>query len=458
MNCSTDEICVFLGPSMPLYEAQVILKARYFPPAQQGDILSIVTQFRPKIIALIDGFFMQTLSVWHKEILYALHQGILVLGASSMGALRAAETVDFGMIGVGKIFEHYKTGLLTDDDEVALIHGPAEEGYFPLSLPLVNIRFTLEYCQKAGKLEEKLCQQILLSAQSLHYPDRTLEEIAKTANKRGIDTESVAQAIDCLKHHYVDQKKEDARFLLEQIQKDVFRDKQPPKNTFFTSSVFEMLYHYDRRHIEDGINISQKEIAQYIALHHPHFPELQFQALNQLLTTLLATILKIEVKEEEIKKEKQRFCLQNRLLFLEEKKWHEWLTTNHLSEQEFHDLMHARAQTRALQKSLCTGDIPWKQTKVLLNELKLRNQYSTWLQKALQEKQQIQDRCPYYFDIHQEDLDKEDIVEDHLRKSTWNPDLPYQEWALEAGFHDVMELKMAILKAKILRDCKNDAS
>lgn len=40
--------------------------------------------------------------------------------------LRAAELHSFGMEGVGRILESYRDGILTDDDEVALVHGPAD--------------------------------------------------------------------------------------------------------------------------------------------------------------------------------------------------------------------------------------------------------------------------------------------------------------------------------------------
>ena len=45
--------------------------------------------------------------------------------------------------GVGRIFEAYRDGELEDDDEVAVIHGPAETGYVALSEAMVNIRRTL---------------------------------------------------------------------------------------------------------------------------------------------------------------------------------------------------------------------------------------------------------------------------------------------------------------------------
>src|ERR1700722_7996310 len=128
---------VFLGPSLPLDEARAILPgAVYLPPAKQAHLLSAVGIHRPNVIGLIDGEFGQSLSVWHKEILFALSRGVAVYGASSMGALRAAETAAFGTRGIGRIFEMYASGELTDDDEVALSHGLDDAGYRKTSEPM----------------------------------------------------------------------------------------------------------------------------------------------------------------------------------------------------------------------------------------------------------------------------------------------------------------------------------
>ncbi|HVQ13831.1 MAG TPA: TfuA-like protein, partial [Vicinamibacterales bacterium] len=103
------DIVVFLGPSLPVDEARRILPARYLRPAQCGDVLR-ARRLSPKVIAIVDGVFASTPSVWHKEILLAIDDGIAVVGASSMGALRAAELAPFGMIGIGRIFDAYRDG------------------------------------------------------------------------------------------------------------------------------------------------------------------------------------------------------------------------------------------------------------------------------------------------------------------------------------------------------------
>lgn len=169
----TDKVAVFVGPSLrghhPTYPG---VDLDYRPPASQGDVIAAAVDF-PKAIVLIDGYFEHVPAVHHKEILWALDQGIPVYGASSIGALRAAELSRFGMVGVGKIFESFESGELERDDEVALVHGPAEINYEPLSEPLVNIRSTLSFALGAGVVEEDLADTLINRAKATFYPERS---------------------------------------------------------------------------------------------------------------------------------------------------------------------------------------------------------------------------------------------------------------------------------------------
>ena len=70
--------------------------------------------------SFLDGYYYTVPSVTHKELLYALDAGVRVIGASSLGALRAVELAPFGRDGAGKVFEAYRSGTLDGDDEVAL--------------------------------------------------------------------------------------------------------------------------------------------------------------------------------------------------------------------------------------------------------------------------------------------------------------------------------------------------
>ncbi|OXM75052.1 hypothetical protein CF166_00135 [Amycolatopsis sp. KNN50.9b] len=102
--------CVFVGPTLGAGEAERVAGLTALPPASAGDVYRAV-EAGYRTLLLIDGYFHQVPSVQHKEILYALHQGLAVFGCSSMGALRAAELADFGMVGIGRVFRRTVTAL-----------------------------------------------------------------------------------------------------------------------------------------------------------------------------------------------------------------------------------------------------------------------------------------------------------------------------------------------------------
>jgi hypothetical protein len=175
-------IVVFVGPSVDKETAKEILDAEcdveYLPPAKRGDV-SRAANDGAEIVCLIDGVFFQDSAVAHREILYALKKGVRVIGSSSMGALRASELDLYGMEGVGKIYEWYKSGKLVSDDEVALFFDPM---YFkPPSEPLVNIRYNLQIAEAEGVIDRDACEKILKIAKSLYFPDRTYQRILDAA-------------------------------------------------------------------------------------------------------------------------------------------------------------------------------------------------------------------------------------------------------------------------------------
>ena len=101
------KIIVFLGPSLDHLSAGKILPAGVTAaPAKRGDILSAVAD-GATVIGLIDGVFHQDCAVAHREVMHAIKKGVKVIGASSMGALRAAELDTLGMVGIGEIYRQY---------------------------------------------------------------------------------------------------------------------------------------------------------------------------------------------------------------------------------------------------------------------------------------------------------------------------------------------------------------
>ncbi|RKT54189.1 TfuA-like protein [Saccharothrix australiensis] len=163
---------VFLGPTLPHRRAAGLLPgADLRGPAVIGDVYRAVSG-GARVILLVDGCYERVPSVWHKEILWALANGVAVFGAASMGALRAAETAAFGMVGIGTIFADFRAGRLVADDEVAVLHQPALGGYRPLSVALVDIRATARAAVTAGVIREAAAGELLARAARTFYAER----------------------------------------------------------------------------------------------------------------------------------------------------------------------------------------------------------------------------------------------------------------------------------------------
>lgn len=164
------ETVVFAGPCLAGIRPQGF---DLRPPAQRGDILAAVAG-GARTLVLLDGYYYTVGSVTHKELLYALDAGVRVIGAASMGALRAAEMEPFGMTGAGRVFSWYRDGVLDGDDEVAILHAPAEMGYRPLTVALVEVR--------AALMEEE-AEPLIQALKELPFTERNLGTVLRLAGE-----------------------------------------------------------------------------------------------------------------------------------------------------------------------------------------------------------------------------------------------------------------------------------
>ena len=133
-----------------------------------------------------------------------------------MGALRASELGDMGMIGVGKVYEMYLNGEIEGDDEVALAFNP--ETNDPLSEPLVNIRATLALAVEEGILEADTSSLVLEKVRAEFFPRRSLAATVALA-KEVLDPVTFKEFADFVEKSSVDLKRRDAIAVLREIEK-----------------------------------------------------------------------------------------------------------------------------------------------------------------------------------------------------------------------------------------------
>jgi hypothetical protein len=178
-------------------------------PAAQGDIAAAVLD-GATAIGLVDGRYEDVAAPWHKEILFALSEGVAVYGGGSLGALRAVECAPFGMIGVGEIFARYVSGDLVDDSAVAQLHAPAELDYMPLTEALVNVEATIRRLVARGIVDSALAATLAASARALFFKRLTFQAAIERAG-------APASLIALFADNRVDQKRADALALVAQL-------------------------------------------------------------------------------------------------------------------------------------------------------------------------------------------------------------------------------------------------
>ncbi len=249
---------VFAGPTISrehlLSQADVVC----LPPVAQGDVYR-AARMQPRVIGIIDGYFEGVPAVWHKEILWAMQQGIHVYGSASMGALRASELHDYGMVGIGRVFDAYRRGAYEDDDEVAVLHGPAETNYVALSEALVNIRATLERAQSENIISAELHRGLLDVGKRLFYQERNWDALLDHPLPSGKANAECKALRGWLPEGKVDVKREDAGAMLDAIA-DLLSGDPEPKQVDFGFEWTDMWDSVAAIHDYDGLAVGRPDL------------------------------------------------------------------------------------------------------------------------------------------------------------------------------------------------------
>ena len=207
---------VFVGPSLGRADVLAALPdAEVAPPAAQGD-LHAATLDGAQTIVLVDGVFHAVRSVWHKEILAALAHGVRVIGAASVGALRAAECAAFGMEPIGIIARAYLAGQRTSDADVAVAHADASAEFRALSEAQVNVEASLATAVHAAELSPADASALADLSRHRFYAQRTWAWLLAEARRRNLLESVVLDRFGSwLPGNIVDQKAIDAREAVE---------------------------------------------------------------------------------------------------------------------------------------------------------------------------------------------------------------------------------------------------
>lgn len=266
-------VAVFLGPTLPRPDAEIILPANYYPPVRMGDIYRLIGT-GVETIVVIDGVFNSVTPVWQRELLEALEQGIRVIGASSMGALRAAELHPYGMEGIGQIFSWYRDRVIEGDDEVALMHS-SEPPFQPLSLPLVNIRHALQIAEEQGIVSPAEAAELISLSQDTFYAYRSRGRLIQHAEAHHWPCAEPLAAF--LQSGTPDLKAEDAKLALQTASQPPRKQQlwEKPRIAPQRAEQFKVTaWRYRGLHREDGTLIKASDLLAALENHTDQLPSL----------------------------------------------------------------------------------------------------------------------------------------------------------------------------------------
>jgi hypothetical protein len=150
-------------------------------------------------------------------------KGTVLYGSSSLGALRAAELSKYGMIGVGKIYDLFRRGVLDSDDEVAVSFTDYSSYK---SEALIDIRYNLFLAEKKSVINNETKKHILKVSRNIYFPYRTYDDILdRCKQKYPSDIHFIEQFREYLKTDKKSLKEIDAIHLLNTIKRRIMGDK-----------------------------------------------------------------------------------------------------------------------------------------------------------------------------------------------------------------------------------------
>ncbi len=443
-------VYVFTGPTISPTEAAGELDAVYLPPAAEGDVYRVTLQ-RPQAIGIVDGYFQSVPTVRHKEILWAMSRGIHVFGSASIGALRAAELAAFGMEGIGTIFEFYRDGVLEDDDEVAIAHGPAEAGFLAGSEAMVNIRQTLRKAELLGVISTEVRAALEKTGKELFYPDRNYPGLLRCASEHGLPEADLTRFRHWLPEGLVNQKREDALTMLRLMRRRLGEGLEPKtvSYTFEHTSMWESAWRQsgDLRFDSNAepIVVALEPLLDELRLEGDHYGQHTLMALERFFAIQEAERLGMTVSNERRRKTEIVFRRERGLVDAAEVE--RWMNDNDLNDHQFDALMMDEARVRWVRQR-----VQFASLSCLPEQLRLSGDYPRLVARAV-----AKDRLLESLGLKNPCLEDADLTENQLLRWYFEELLrrpvpgDVNSYARNLGFASPDAFRRALLKEYLYR-------
>jgi hypothetical protein len=437
-------VVIFTGPTLSADRGRELLDARYLPPAAQGDVYRAALT-RPKVIGIIDGYFDRQPAVWHKEILWAMTHGIHVFGSASMGALRAAELTDFGMEGVGTVYQAYRDGVLEDDDEVAVVHEPPDHGFRPTSEAMVDIRCTLTAAVAAGVISAAVGNRLEAVAKSTFYPRRSYSAMVRMGAELGLPGRELNAFLDWLPNGKRSQKQADAVAMLQAIRARIEAGLEPKQvaYTFQHSVMWEQA-----RRLADEIGVDGESKPETVAsdavldelrLEGERYFEIERSAF---LRALAANLAELHGFDSDGRPEHSERDFWRRRGIDDEESKRSWMQANNLDEHQLAALFADESKLRWVRQMTAL-----QVASLFLDQLRIYGDYPRLVERSRAKRLALEQRGLADPRLDDAGLELESLLRWYFEQrlgSSVPPDP--EEYARELGCADYDDFKLLILR------------
>lgn len=206
------DIAVFLGQSLQLDAARMLLPQATFYPPLSADSLEWLADAPHTHYLVIDGDFEPGCLIDDDLIRKRVEYGGQWYGAAGFGAYLASQLSVVGFRGLGLVFDAYNTNAISGWEDVARAY---DTDFSPLNDSLYSIRCTVAHAYKTGVISRFFAIELILqtveqvyyrrdfqaiaAAVAVHYGDMG-EDFLNWLAQHGVNNIEQIDVIDALRH------------------------------------------------------------------------------------------------------------------------------------------------------------------------------------------------------------------------------------------------------------------
>jgi hypothetical protein len=352
------------------------------------------------------------------------------------------------MRGIGRVYQAFQSGHLTDDDEVALIHGEADTEYRALSEAMVNIRATLARAEESGVITSAVRQRLESMAKALFYPERSYAELFSRAEDAGVPKTELRALSSFVATNRVDQKREDALLMLRAIRDccAIGEPPEPPTFCFQHTEAWDQVVEWAE--FQPPISgppggVNAESVAAEVRLAGEAGRAALANGFNRAVAEVLARRHRVAIDKREVAK-LDRSIRQTvaRLGDSDADAFAHWLTSHGLTQHSYWDLLERQAHVNWMRARYRE-----EHHRFVIDEIRYAGQYARFAHRAEHKAQLLAEHGLETPSLEDVGLTQSGLLSWYFEKQPGGrAPANIDEFLVEAGLADVAALEREALR------------